>query len=69
MSFSRAVLEFCPSGLVVSRLPMVSWSDWGTPERVVKSLRKAGLLPRWFGESDLVGQSGHSAASGRGKGR
>ena len=68
MSFSRAVLEFCPSGLVVSRPPMVSWSDWGTPERVVKSLRKAGLLPRWFGESDLVGQSGHSAASGRGKG-
>jgi mannose-1-phosphate guanylyltransferase len=55
VSFSRAVLEFCPPGLVVSRLPTLSWSDWGTPERVVKSLRKAGLLPRWFGEADLVG--------------
>jgi mannose-1-phosphate guanylyltransferase len=67
-SFSRAVLEFCPAGLVVSRLPMVSWSDWGTPERVVKSLRKAGLLPRWFGESDIVGQSSGSAGSGGGRG-
>jgi len=67
-SFSRCVLQFCPAGLVVSRLPMVSWSDWGTPERVVKSLRKAGVLPRWFGESDLVGQSG-AAASRRERGR
>src|SRR5262245_29143185 len=69
MSFSRAVLEFCPDGLVVSRLPKVSWSDWGTPERVVKSLRKAGLLPRWFDESNLVGQSSGSAGLGRGRGR
>jgi len=57
MSFSRAVFEFCPPGLVVSRLPTLEWSDWGTPERVVRSLRKAGLLPRWFGESDLVGST------------
>jgi mannose-1-phosphate guanylyltransferase len=31
MSFSRAVLEFCPPGLVVSRLPTLSWSDWALP--------------------------------------
>src|SRR5262249_10837292 len=63
VSFSRAVLEFCPPGLMVSRLPMLSWSDWGTPERVVKSLRKAGLLPRWFCESDLMGDSFHGTPS------
>jgi len=52
-SFSRSVLELCPPSLVVSRLPAISWSDWGTQERVLKSLRKVGLLPVWFGESDL----------------
>ena len=62
-SFSRAILESCPAGLVVSRLPAaVNWSDWGTPERVVKSLKKAGLLPRWFGESDVVGEFGDERA-------
>ena len=56
VSFSRSILESCPAGLVVSRLPAaVAWSDWGTLDRVVKSLKKAGLLPRWFGESDLMG--------------
>jgi mannose-1-phosphate guanylyltransferase len=65
-SFSRAILEPCPAGLVVSRLPAaVTWSDWGTPERVVKSLKKAGLLPRWFGESDLMGDLGKEGRQGR----
>ena len=52
-SFSRSVLELCPPSLVVSRLPATPWSDWGTPQRVLRSLRKAGLLPAWFSESDL----------------
>jgi len=42
-SFSRSVLELCPASLVVSRLHRITWSDWGTPERVTKSLRDAGL--------------------------
>src|SRR5262249_26527926 len=56
VSFSRAILELCPPGLVVSRIPPITWSDWGTPERVLKSLKKAGLLPRWFGEADLAAE-------------
>jgi hypothetical protein len=45
-SFSRAVLGPCPSNLAVSRLPTgVNWSDLGTPDRVVQSLRAAGLRP------------------------
>lgn len=48
-SFSRAVLERVPAGLAVSRLPPgVTWADWGTPERVIASLRRAGLRPRWL---------------------
>jgi mannose-1-phosphate guanylyltransferase len=53
-SFSRSVLETRPDSLVVSRLPRVTWSDWGTPERVVKSLRRAGVLPGWFDARDLA---------------
>lgn len=47
-NFSRAVLEPCPSFLAVSRLPALTWSDWGTPERVLKSLRGAGIFPPWL---------------------
>jgi mannose-1-phosphate guanylyltransferase len=54
-SFSRDVLEGVPGGLAVSRLPAaVTWADWGTPERVIASLRQAGLKPRWLeGLADL----------------
>jgi mannose-1-phosphate guanylyltransferase len=48
-NFSRAVLEPCPPDLAVSELPAdVTWSDWGTPDRVVQSLRGAGLQPAWM---------------------
>lgn len=48
-SFSRDVLERVPAGLMVAPLPATaSWVDWGTPERVVASLRRAGLTPRWL---------------------
>lgn len=47
-NFSRAVLEACPASLVVSRLPRLTWSDWGTPERVLESLRRAGISPPWL---------------------
>lgn len=49
-NFSRSILETCPAGLVVSRLPALTWCDWGTPERVYKSLRQAGLSPGWLSE-------------------
>lgn len=47
-NFSRSVLEPCPSSLAVSRLPDLTWSDWGTPERVCRSLEGAGLAPGWL---------------------
>jgi len=47
-NFSRAVLEPCPPFLAVSGLPPLTWSDWGTPDRVLKSLRGAGISPPWL---------------------
>jgi mannose-1-phosphate guanylyltransferase len=37
--FSRAVLERCPPFLAVSPLRSLTWSDLGTPERVLQSLQ------------------------------
>jgi mannose-1-phosphate guanylyltransferase len=48
VNFSRAILGACLDRLAVSRLPQLSWSDWGTPERVLESLRSAGLAPDWL---------------------
>jgi mannose-1-phosphate guanylyltransferase len=50
--FFRVFLKRCPLRFAVSRLPAL-WSDWGTLERVITSLRRAGLLPSWFRESEL----------------
>jgi mannose-1-phosphate guanylyltransferase len=48
-SFSRDVLERLPAGMAVAPLPAsITWTDWGTPERVIVSLRRAGLQPRWL---------------------
>jgi mannose-1-phosphate guanylyltransferase len=56
-SFFRDVLERLPLALAVSPLPTgVVWTDWGTRERVVASLRRAGLRPHWLealGEQSL----------------
>ena len=52
-SFSAAVLQMCPPCLVVSALPPVQWADWGTTERVLASLRKAGILPAWVSPMHL----------------
>jgi len=55
-NFSHAVLEACPSILAVSRLPAtVSWSDWGTPDRVVRSFRGAKIVPPWLEEAERLG--------------
>lgn len=47
LNFSKAVLDRCPAALAVSRLPALTWCDWGTPERVVMSLRRLGISPPW----------------------
>lgn len=47
-NFSRAVLAAVPRFLAVSALPALTWSDWGTPGRVLQSLRTAGISPPWL---------------------
>jgi mannose-1-phosphate guanylyltransferase len=47
-NFSRTILEASTPMLAVSRLPTLTWSDWGTPHRVLQSLRGAGISPPWL---------------------
>jgi len=57
-NFSRAVLEPGPPRLAVSRLPApVVWSDWGTPDRVVRSLRGGALTPPWLPDAERLAAS------------
>ena len=46
--FSRGVLERCPSWLGVSRLPGLTWSDLGTPRRVVSIANSLPVRPPWM---------------------
>jgi hypothetical protein len=49
----RDVFQSHPSALSVSRLPEhIRWSDWGTLERVIASLRAASLAPAWLRQLD-----------------
>lgn len=52
-NFSRAILQTSPARLAVSRLPGLTWSDWGTPGRVLQSLERAGVSPPWLGRLAL----------------
>lgn len=52
-SFSRAILEPCPSWLAVSCLPPLIWSDLGTPRRVFDLLRRVPVRPAWLEAADL----------------
>jgi len=52
-NFSRAILESGLPRLAVSKLPRVTWSDWGTPERVLRTLRRLGPLPDWMAKLNL----------------
>src|SRR6185369_6321215 len=44
VNFSSGVCEPLVSWLRVLPLPEVGWSDWGTAERILASLQKAGKL-------------------------
>jgi len=46
--FSREVLERAAEALVVLPVRGVLWSDWGTPERVVRTLCRIGASPPWL---------------------
>ncbi len=46
-NFSHSVLGRCPHSLMVSKLPSLMWCDWGTPDRVLQTLRRVGISPPW----------------------
>jgi mannose-1-phosphate guanylyltransferase len=47
--FSRAVLQRLPQALAVLRMPpRLYWSDLGTPERVVRTVKALGLDVPWL---------------------
>jgi hypothetical protein len=48
LSFSEHVLAAATRRLVTLRVKDVEWSDWGRPERVIASLRRASQTPAWF---------------------
>jgi mannose-1-phosphate guanylyltransferase len=56
--FSRSVLAACPDILAVSEIPPVGWSDWGTPERVARTVRDFHLRPAWGARPAISGPSG-----------
>ena len=53
VDFSREVLASGPAGLAVSTMPRVTWSDLGSPPRVLKLARHLGLRPPWLGAAEL----------------
>ncbi len=56
-NFSQAILGPCPPALVVSALPALTWCDWGTPERVLRSLERLGAAPSWAAAVQGLGGS------------
>ena len=46
--FSRDVLAQCPTSLAVSLLPPLTWSDLGTPRRVVAAAGSLAVRPSWM---------------------
>jgi mannose-1-phosphate guanylyltransferase len=47
-NFSETVLQAGLPFLAVSALPPLTWSDLGTPQRLLKLLRDLGIPPAWM---------------------
>jgi len=47
-NFSQSVLAELPGSLAVAPMRGVAWSDWGTPDRVIETLRRAHIEPAWM---------------------
>ena len=47
-NFSRDILEPGARSLAVLPVRGVLWSDWGTPERVIRTLGRVGASPQWL---------------------
>jgi len=54
VNFSEAVLQPCAARLAVADLPHVTWSDLGTPRRVIDILKRSRAMPSWVLPSDLA---------------
>ena len=61
-NFSRDFLEKIPHCIGVIELEGVQWSDWGTPERIVETLRLLGKKPA-FPTDNLNIRSGSGYSS------
>jgi mannose-1-phosphate guanylyltransferase len=46
-NFSQEVLARCPSNLLVYPVSGIDWCDWGEPSRVLNSLLRVGIRPKW----------------------
>lgn len=44
-NFSRGILQSAPKNTVVMTMKDVDWSDWGRPDRIVRSLARIGKSP------------------------
>ncbi|HEV8310796.1 MAG TPA: sugar phosphate nucleotidyltransferase [Methylomirabilota bacterium] len=73
-NFSRDLLERAGESLSVLEVQGVTWSDWGTPRRVVSTLHRLGRQPAWMTEGlrkELAvpepAYDGHEAALWRGR--
>ena len=53
LNFSERVLIPAARRLATVRVKDIEWSDWGHPERVVASIRRAGWRPGWLDRVQL----------------
>ncbi len=65
INLSTGLLERCPQALGVVPVRGVLWSDWGEPERIVRTVVQLGHRPAWLtrwyglaGSPDLAGGAG-----------
>lgn len=52
-NFSSDVLQNCSPILAALPLTDVTWSDWGSPRRVLLNLKQLGITPPWWRDAGL----------------
>jgi mannose-1-phosphate guanylyltransferase len=63
--FSRGILERCPTWLGVSRLPGLTWSDLGTPRRVIGVASALPVRPLWLASGRRTAEALAAVLDGR----
>lgn len=53
-SFSQGVLRAMADALVVGPVDDVEWSDWGTPEAILRTLSDRAEKPPWWAEAQAL---------------